>query len=157
MYLGFDWSEMHRVEAARVPWQPYEVAFPLVDPPLYMKGDLVKVFRERGIEPPELYKRGFGHANCGGACVRGGQADWERLYRTDPARFARWEAEERTSRVFLGKDVAILRDRTGGGTRPLTLEAFRKRLESQPGLFDADDWGACGCFMDGSPSDIDTP
>jgi hypothetical protein len=151
MYVGYDWSEPHRIEAARVPWAPYKVEFPLADPPYYMKGDsdLQQVFRERGIEPPELYRRGFGHANCGGACVRGGQADWERLYRTDPTRYARWEAEEQKSRVFLGKNVAILRDRRGGKTKPLTLETFREQLERQPDLFDADDWGACGCFMDG--------
>jgi hypothetical protein len=49
---------------------------------------------------------------------------------------------------MLGKDVAILRDRRGGQSRPLTLRAFRERLESDPKLFDADDEGACGCFMD---------
>ena len=51
------------------------------------------------------------------------------------------------SRNLLGKDVSILRDRVGGPVKPLTLREFRERLEQQPGLFDADDWGACACFV----------
>ncbi|MGW5731036.1 hypothetical protein [Nocardia beijingensis] len=46
---------------------------------------------------------------------------------------------------MLGKDVAILRDRTDGTSKPLPLTVFRQRIEQQPDLFDVDDWGACGC------------
>jgi len=50
--------------------------------------------------------------------------------------------------------VSILRDRTGGHTKSLSLAAFRERIERQPSLFDKDDWGSCGCFMpDLSPED----
>lgn len=31
--------------------------------------------------------------------------------------------------------------------------AFRERLDQQPALFDTDDWGGCGCFVDGDGSD----
>jgi hypothetical protein len=41
-----------------------------------------------------------------------------------------------------------LRDRRGGTVKPLPLAVFRERLDEQPGLFDADDWGACGCLAD---------
>lgn len=41
----------------------------------------------------------------------------------------------------------VLRDHSAGGV-PLTLRSFRERVESQPSLFDADDWGGCGCFAD---------
>jgi hypothetical protein len=58
------------------------------------------------------------------------------------------EADEIISRAALGKDVTILRDRTGGESTPITLTAFRERLEREPTLFDADDEGACGCFME---------
>jgi len=44
--------------------------------------------------------------------------------------------------------VAILRDRRGGTTRPMTLREFRERIQAQPDLFDADEWGGCGCFTD---------
>lgn len=157
VYLGYDWAEPDRIEGATPRWAPYKVAFPLAerpeDPnkPRVSKPDLLAAFRARGIEPPELYERGFPHANCGGACVRGGQAQWELLLRTDRDRYLRWEADEEETRQQLGKDVAILREQRWGTARPLPLRKFRERLDRQPDLFDCDDWGACGC-TDGAPA-----
>jgi hypothetical protein len=150
VYLGYDWTEPHRVEAARKHWAPWTVECPLTQPPYLWKQQILGLFRERGIEPPRLYGYGFAHANCGGACVRGGQAQWSLLLQVNRARYLEWEAEEEASRELLGKDVSILRDRAGGTTASLSLRAFRERIERQPSLFDADDWGACGCLMDGA-------
>lgn len=152
IYLGYDWTEPERYDKAQPLWAPYTIACPLMDKPYTDKPDLFDKFREeRGIEPPRLYAQGFHHANCGGACVRGGQAQWELLLRVNRSRYLDWEREENCTRAMLGKDVAILRDRAGGTLTPLTLRAFRQRLESQPSLFDADDWGACGCTEDRIP------
>jgi hypothetical protein len=148
VYLGFDWTELHRVEAAQKHWAPWTVECPLTQPPYLWKQQVLDLFRERGIEPPRLYGYGFQHANCGGGCVRGGQAQWSLLLRVNRTRYLEWEGEEETSRDLLGKDVSILRDRAGGTPVPLTLRSFRERIERQPSLFDEDDWGACGCFMD---------
>lgn len=145
VYLGFDWTEDRRFAASVGPWEPWTIAAPLMDPPYRTKADLLDGFRARGIEPPRLYAQGFSHANCGGACVRGGQAQWELLHRVNQPRYVEWERAETQIRTELGKDVAILRDRTGGRTTPLSLRAFRFRLEATPTLFDGDDWGACGC------------
>lgn len=49
---------------------------------------------------------------------------------------------------MLDRDVSILSEQRQGHKVPLTLRSFRERQESQPGLFDADDWGGCGCFVD---------
>lgn len=146
VYLGYDWDEEHRVKAAWPQWKPYRVEAPLTEPPYLMKEQVLDLFRKRHIEPPRLYAQGFAHANCGGACVRGGQAQWSLLLQVNPGRYAEWEAEEEDSRTFLGKDVAILRDRRGGATKPMTLRAFRERLQGDAALFDSTDWGACGCF-----------
>ena len=43
--------------------------------------------------------------------------------------------------------IAILRDRTGGDTKPMTLRQFREQIESQAS-FDEFEWGGCGCFVD---------
>lgn len=150
IYLGFDWTETHRIEAARPQWKPYEIACPLAEPPYLDKPDLLAAFRERGIEPPRLYAQGFPHANCGGACVRGGQAQWQRLLQVNRPRYLEWEAEEEKTRELLGKDVSILRDRRGGSVKPLPLRVFRGRLEDG-GNCDSDDWGACGCFTAEEP------
>lgn len=146
IYLGFDWTEPERHEAAVPHWLPFRIESPLLHPPYVGKPDLLAMFREvRGIEPPRLYGMGFHHANCSGACVRGGQAQWELLLRTNRPVYLDWENEEQITRNVLNKDVAILRDRAGGTSTPLTLRGFRERLESQPALFDDQDWGACGC------------
>lgn len=148
IHLGFDWTETDRLEASRPHWQPYRITAPLAEPPYASKPDLLALFRERGIEPPLLYRYGLPHANCGGACVRGGQAQWGLLLQINRPRYLDWEAEEEKSRELLGKDVSILRDRTKGTLRPLTLRAFRDGIEQQGALFDGDDWGACGCFAE---------
>lgn len=151
IYLGYDWTEPHRYETAKTHWAPWTVRCPLMEPPYLWKGGILRLWRDRGIEPPQLYRLGFAHANCGGACVRGGQAQWSLLLQVNRPRYLEWEAEEEQTRSLLGKDVSILNDRTGGGPRrPLPLRAFRERLERQPSMFDEDDWGACGCLMAGA-------
>jgi hypothetical protein len=149
VHLGFDWTEEHRYQAAVPHWRPWTVDAVLLRPPYVTKPLLIQQWRNRGIEPPRLYAQGFSHANCGGACVRGGQAQWRLLLQVNRPRYLEWEAEEEHSRAMLGKDVAILRDRRGGTLRPLTLQAFRQRIDAEPGLYDTEDWGACGCFTVG--------
>lgn len=146
--LGYDWTEPERMDRAGPAWEPWQVIAPLMDPPHTSKPDLLDAFRARGIEPPALYAQGFAHANCGGACVRGGQAQWQLLLQVNRPRYVEWEREEQTTRDMLGKDVSILRDRRGGTLAPLTLRRFRERIEAQPSMFDPDDWGACGCTDD---------
>ncbi len=82
--------------------------------------------------------------NCGGACVKAGQGSWALLLEAMPERYADHERREQALREYLGKDVAILRDRQGGDTRPLTLREFRERRQAgwQCDLFDL---GGCGC------------
>lgn len=145
VYLGFDWTELHRLDAARPHWAPWTISAPLIHPPYLHKTELLQGWRDRGIEPPRLYAQGFRHANCGGACVRGGQAQWANLLQVNRDRYLSWETEEQTTRNLLGRDVSILRDRAAGQLAPLTLTAFRERLDRQPAMFDAADEGACGC------------
>jgi len=145
--IGFDWTEEHRFAKAVEPWKPWTLIAPLMEEPFVQKADILDAWRGRGIEPPRLYALGFSHANCGGGCVRGGQAQWKLLYDTMPERYKYWEDEEEAIRQLLGKDVSILRNRRKEHAgKPLTLKEFRGRFETQPSLFDPDDWGACGCF-----------
>jgi hypothetical protein len=147
VYIGYDWSEPHRIASSQRFWAPWTVRAPLAEPPY--APELQPLFRSRGIAPPVLYSYGYAHANCGGCCVRGGQAQWALTLTVNRTRYMEWEAEEEESRALLGKDVTILRDRTGGSVTPLSLRRFREGIERQPSMFDAEDWGACGCDMDG--------
>lgn len=155
LHLGLDWTEDHRIDGRTVKgehqpgtrelWLPWRTSYPLCDPPQLVKAQLLDLWRTRGIEPPRLYATGAPHANCGGACVKAGQAEWRRLLYWNRERYLMWESEEEASRDVLG-DVSILRDRTGGTTLPLPLRRFRERLEGDSSLFDADDEGACACM-----------
>jgi hypothetical protein len=148
LYVGIDWTEIERLPAIVRGWQPWTVDAPLTRPPYRDKQQLIAKARALGLPTPRLYRLGFAHNNCGGACVKGGQAQWVRLLEVFPERYARAEAAEVKMRALLGRDVSILRDRTGGTTTPLTLAALRRRVEEQPDQLDLFDEGGCGCFTD---------
>lgn len=145
LYFGFDFTEPQRLEGVRraKPWARCEA--PLLDPPLLWKSQMFDELERDGIEVPRLYRMGFQHNNCGGFCVKAGHAHFARLLHQLPEAYAYHEGEERAFRERTGKDVAILRDRIGGDTKPMTLEQFRLNVE-HGGLFDAEDEGGCNCF-----------
>jgi hypothetical protein len=148
VYVGIDWTEMHRLPAVERGWAPYPVTAPMTERPLMDKPQVVAACQAAGIAVPRLYGAGYAHNNCGGFCVRAGQAQMELLLRENPERYAFHEAEEQKLREHLDKDVSILRDRRGGTLTPLTLTRFRERLQDQFDLFDAGDFGGCGCFTE---------
>lgn len=145
--LGLDWTEVHRLPGAVAGWAPFSVVAPLCAAPYLTKRQMMEALEDCGIQRPELYRLGFAHNNCGGGCVRAGQGQFIHLYRTKPDVYARWEAGEAELREYLGADVSILRDRTGGDTSTMTLAKLREGLERQPALFGSDEWGGCGCFV----------
>jgi 3'-phosphoadenosine 5'-phosphosulfate sulfotransferase (PAPS reductase)/FAD synthetase len=153
VYVGIDWTETHRARRYAAFWHPYAVDCPLTRTTL-TKTEMLAWAASEGLPEQRLYKWGFHHANCGGGCVKAGQAQFELLLRRMPDRYAWWEKNEQQIRRELGKDITILRDRRIVHGRevvePITLRAFRERLERQPSLFDADEWGACACT---EPSD----
>lgn len=141
VYIGYDWSEMHRVKKM----QGYDhgdgvtIDFPLLWPPAETR-PYDEIIRSWGIHVPRLYALGFSHNNCGGRCVRQGIRDWLRLLRAFPERFAGVEEWEQAQRAKGGARAnwAICRDRTGGVSRPVTLREIRDNAEQleavQPSL-----------------------
>jgi 3'-phosphoadenosine 5'-phosphosulfate sulfotransferase (PAPS reductase)/FAD synthetase len=146
--LGIDWTEIHRFENAKRRWgaDGWTVLAPLCDETDTDKASLLQEMKEAGIDPPRLYDLGFPHNNCGGFCVKAGQAQFAHLLKVMPERYAQHAKEEEGLRVHLGKDVSILRDRRGGTVKPLTMVEFAKRVTGED--YDPDDWGGCGCFLD---------
>lgn len=147
VYIGIDWTEEHRVAPISRSYLPYVVRAPLCEPPYLDREQIFADLEKRGIKRPRLYDLGFAHANCGGFCVRQGQGGFLNLLEKMPERYAYHERNEEEMRRYLGKDVAILRDRRGGVTKPLTLKALRERAQAG-GQIDRDDIGGCGCFTD---------
>jgi hypothetical protein len=145
--LGIDWTEAHRLERARNYWQPYQVEAPMCDPPYRVKSEMVEWAVSRGLVPPRLYGMGFPHNNCGGFCVKAGQANFALLLRTMPERYAWHEQQEEALGKHLGRKVTAMKDRRGGVTAPLSMREFRGRVcANRP--FDGEDWGGCGCMLD---------
>lgn len=149
VYVGIDWSEEHRYTRLRDrrAAEGWTYRAPLCDAPYLTKTDVFAWLKREGIQRPRLYDMGFAHNNCGGFCVKAGHGHFKRLLAAMPERYAYHEGKEREIRAYLDADVSILTDTEGGVKSPLTLEAFRKRVEAgaQVDLFDL---GGCGCFVD---------
>jgi hypothetical protein len=110
---------------------------------LLSKADVLAALKLAGIAPPRLYAMGFPHNNCGGFCIKAGQAHFKLLLEKLPERYAFHEQQEQELRKLLG-DVSILRDRRGGKVRPLTLAEFRAGYPNA----DKHEWGGCGCALE---------
>jgi len=145
--VGIDWTETHRMPAIERNYAPWTAIAPLTVPGAWSKERIDKELAAAGIREPRLYEMGFVHNNCAGACVRGGQGTWINLLEKNPERYAQEEAQEKAFREEIGKDVAILRSRIGGTSRPLTLTELRERHEAKLEV-DRDDIGGCGCMTD---------
>lgn len=154
LYVGIDWTtkDANRMPGIQAGWAPWRVVAPLLEPPYLDKRGWIAEARKRGLRPPRAYELGFEHNNCGGRCIRGGQGQWAHLLKVWPDRFAQAEADEQMLQAALASESTHLRDRSGGTTKPLPLTELRRRVDAQrPGedpLFDAYDWGGCGCFLE---------
>jgi hypothetical protein len=146
-HVGIDWTESHRLDRLRERLAPWVVEAPLCDPPYLDKQVMLGMAREAGLPIPRLYEFGFAHNNCGGFCVKAGQAHFRLLLEKLPEVYAFHEGKEQEIREFLDKDVAILRDRRGGKSRPMTLREFRERIQGGEAC-DPHEWGGCGCMVD---------
>jgi len=146
IYLGMDWTEGDRHERAAARLAPYQVVSPLAQwKPYISKASAKAMCIEAGLRLPQLYEWAHNN-NCGGLCVRGGQAHWVAALANIPERFAQMESFEEEMRAWLG-DVSILRDRRQGHEgESLPLSELRSRIEGgRAGQLDLMDWGACGC------------
>jgi hypothetical protein len=155
VYVGIDWTETHRLPAIVKNYKPYTARAPLAEPfyhresKMYFdKPELIEWAKSEGLEPPRLYSLGFSHNNCGGGCVRAGQAQFKKLLEIMPERFAMWEAKEQEVIEHLGKEVSILTDMKDGVKRSLPLIELRRRVEEKTQLVDELDIGGCGCFFE---------
>lgn len=144
LHFGIHWSESDRFETIQRRLAPWKCSAPLCEAPMIGMAEVHAWAEREGLRRQFLYEIGMPHANCGGGCVKMGQAGWHRAYRFNRVTFDRWEAEEQSLRELLG-DVAMLKDRRGGVSRPLTLRELRERIEGDQQI-DMHDWGGCGCF-----------
>lgn len=148
--LGFDHTEWNRVNDFQNAHPFWRILAPMTEPPLWDKCRMIAEAERLGFKTAQLYKLGFPHNNCGGACVKAGITHFVHLLRVLPAKFIEWELEElATQEEFRRRGIenwnfAILRDRRGGTTKPMTLRELRLRVEAGE-KFPDNEWGGCGC------------
>jgi len=147
LHFGIDWTEEHRMISVRRVWKDWKCESPLLVEPLVEKDEADALLNRLGIAQPRLYALGASHNNCGGLCVRAGQGTFAWGLKAIPEVYAEWERNEERLRDQLG-DVAILRDRRGGTSKPLPLVALRERIARTPEQIDMFDIGGCGCFVE---------
>lgn len=147
-YVGFDWTEEHRLADLRREKPQWRWEAPMQDAPIWDKCRMEREAAALGLKIPQLYRLGFPHNNCGGRCVRAGISHWVHLYRVLPDRYLEWEREEQDARLdFISRGIeplSILKDRRGGQFKCLWLSDLRFRIEAGE-KFASDEWGGCGC------------
>lgn len=151
--IGMSWEERHRTEGPVKFWgeRGFHVWYPMIDEPWITKDEAIaQQSRGLGYMLRAYSEKVSEHANCRGACVKAGQAQWKQLLARRPEVYAEWERREESWRSRHG-NFAILRDRRNGTTKPFPLKAFREQTEGQnlqPDLFDPLAGAGCGCFTD---------
>jgi len=144
--FGIGWDESHRIERVQRLQPDWKCVAPLCDKPWISKRECLEWARHEGIEPPRMYDMGFPHANCGGFCIKAGQASFKLLLKNFPERYAFHEAEEEKMRQKVGNH-SIMNDRRGDGKKKvLTMRQFRERIEADPENYELD-LGGCGCAL----------
>ena len=145
--IGYDYSEIHRCKATSRNWEAKgcTVEYPLLWKPIITRKYAEVVESDWGIKAPRMYSMGYTHANCGGRCVKQGQGDWIRTLINFPDRYAEAEAWELYMQNKIYTEYTILKDRTGGESKPLTLRDLRQRYEAKQtmSLFTLDSQSAC--------------
>lgn len=147
IYMGIDFTEMHRCAAIERNYKPYTVEFPMCSSPYIYKNEMLEMLVNDGIEIPRMYKLGFSHNNCGGRCYKAGIGHYKNLLEKDRNRYIEWENQEEALRQFIGKDVSMMK-RKG---KPFTLKELREIVDNEPQqltLFECQDIGGCGCFVE---------
>ncbi|MGC7931427.1 phosphoadenosine phosphosulfate reductase family protein [Lysinibacillus sp. VIII_CA] len=90
VYFGIGWDEMHREEAIKKNWMPFDVQMPLIDEVI----DNDETLKLYGIRRPRLYDMGFVHNNCKGRCVKAGQGHYKNLLLKDDKTFQEVKEQE---------------------------------------------------------------
>ena len=148
IYLGIDWTETHRIDRLKPRKLPYIYEAPMCEPPYLTKQQMLDNCRESGVEPPRLYDMGFMHNNCGGFCIRSGQAQFRKLWIEKPEYYLACEAAEQEVFESIGKAQPFLRVTENGELHYLSLRTFREQYLLADKQIDLFDWGGCGCFLE---------
>jgi hypothetical protein len=144
LYFGIGWDEVHRMDAIKKNWVPYTTEAPLVEAPIDRR-DILRLLDSINIKAPRLYELGFAHNNCGGFCIKTGQAQFAALLKAFPKRYQRHEDAQEKLFAKIGPH-GFIRVTINKKKSYFSLRQFRHHVESG-GQIDMFDIGGCGCFV----------
>lgn len=137
LHVGITADEIDRMMAIKRNWtaRGVKVEADLCDVPnLTRETAIAECQRLLGFVP-DAYKAGMSHNNCGGGCVKAGHGQMARFLYYNRAEFLRWETNELAHQQRFNHTSTIMVDRKQSGgvldKTPLTLRAFRERLETR--------------------------
>jgi len=134
VYIGYGMDEEARVERLLKSDIIWTFDFPLRWKPHLGPCDLSDFLIQHGVKPAADYDKGYKHANCGGACILAGIAQWCGLLKDDPLRFRAYEEKEQQFLAGLRErnrtEITILKDRRGGAVNNLSLKQLREEIEA---------------------------
>lgn len=146
--LGFDWTEIHRLEGAKKARAKKGVHNLIVAPLCDDFRPKMEIYGSMKNPPklPSLYGLGFPHNNCGGGCVKAGLDQWALLLKTMPERY-RWH-EDRQEELFTKNPDAkpFLRKTIAGIETYISLKEFRTKYNKVSEEQQELDFGGCGCW-----------
>lgn len=146
IYLGIDYTEINRLERLKKKRPKYNFYSPLIEQNI-SKTEMFSNLKKEGITLPTLYAMGFAHNNCGGGCVKAGQAQWKALFKYMPERYMFFEKQQEQLFSYIPTMRPFLRMTINGAINYLSLKQFRILLEKDKQI-DIFDIGGCGCFFD---------
>jgi 3'-phosphoadenosine 5'-phosphosulfate sulfotransferase (PAPS reductase)/FAD synthetase len=148
VHIGITWDEIHRFDRLKERKKPYQYLAPMCDAPYLTKEQIFQWAEQEGLKRPRLYDSGFQHNNCGGFCIRAGQAHYYLLHKAHPELYAEYERKEQEVYQAIGKRHPFLRVTIDGVLNYISLKEFREQYIGTSKQCDLFDWGGCGCFSE---------
>ena len=142
-YLGMDYNEFNRLADVREKRAGWKIEAPLIGGCIF-KEQLKTELASTGIALPRLYDLGFQHNNCGGFCVKSGQAQFALLLKCFPERYAWHEKQQEKTFEHMGKRYPFIRKAVNKIDYFLSMQEFKEWIQSG-GDYDKFDWGGCAC------------
>jgi hypothetical protein len=147
LVLGMGWEECDRVERASARWAPRPIVSLLMKYRVF-RWQYDGILKRHGLKQSRLYDVGFEHNNCGGFCVKAGQAQFARLLQWHPERYDYHEKEMERAMAEIGPTAKpFLKVTTNGVVRYVTLREFRDYVQGG-GQLEMFSQAGCGCFSD---------
>lgn len=137
LHVGITAHEIDRMLAIHANWtrQGWKVEADLLDAPELTREKQMELCQEKFGFVPILYRLGFQHNNCGGFCIKAGKGQFARLLWHFRPAYLEHERMELLHQQTFAHTSTIMRDEwTRAGKRgadPLTLRAFRERMEAR--------------------------